>query len=168
MIRALVVFCLLCLAAPAQAQSGDPAAIVREAWRIEMASIESYEKDLPTKLASPWEAAHRRKLFTARIVRLLEADDTDKKREGGVGRLDFDPFLNGQDGTIADPRFAVTRQAGETASVRVTFRNGALKTVIDVAVRREAGAWRIDDIRPAPTKSAPKPESLAEILSAPG
>jgi hypothetical protein len=167
MFRALIAFCLVLAAAPLRAQTGDPAVIVREAYRIEMAAIDSYEMGLPTKRASPWEAAHRRKLFTARIVRLLEANDAAVKREGGVGKLDFDPFLNGQDGTIADARFAVTKQAGEAASVRVRFRNGALATVIDVAVKRESGQWRIDDLRPAATKQVPKPDSLFQILSAP-
>ena len=167
MIRALVAFCLLLVAAPALAQGGSPEAIVREAYRLEMAALGSFEKQAARKLASPWEAAHRKRLFTARIVRLLEADDAYVKREGGVGKLDFDPFLNGQDGSIADPRFAVTKQAGEAASVRVTFRNGALTTIIDVAVKREGGQWRIDDLRPAPTKQAPKPASLFQILSAP-
>lgn len=167
MIRAFIAVCLICFAAPASAQGGSPEAIVREAYRLEMAAIESFEKQAAKKLASPWEAAHRKKLFTARIVKLLEADDAYVKREGGVGKIDFDPFLNGQDGTIAAPRFVVTKQSGEAASVRVTFRNGAMTTVIDVAVKREAGQWRIDDLRPAPTKQVPKPDSLFQILSAP-
>lgn len=167
MLRAVIVVCLIWLARPAVAQFATPDSVVREAWRIEMAALESYEQVTPTKLASPWEAAHRRKLFTTRLVRLLEDDDAYRQREGGVGRLDFDPFLNGQDGTIAEPRFTTTRQAGETASVRVMFRNGALRTVIDVAVKRRGGQWRIDDLRPAPTRQAPKPVSLFEVLSTP-
>jgi hypothetical protein len=131
--RALAVALLLAVgAAGAMAQNeADPAAFVRAIYR-----------DYAGQSPMPWfdrpYSTHLRKLVDA------ERRDTPK---GEIGRLDFDPFVNGEDWRIGGLTVALVSRAADKATIEACFRNFTNDEDLRYFLVREGGAWRIDDLQ---------------------
>lgn len=105
-------------------------------------------------------ATRARAYFTAPVVALLERDRREAK--GEVGRLDFDPFVNGQDWEVAGLHITVAEQGAGRATGTVSFSNAGQRTVVRHTLVRTSDGWRVDDIRWDGGK-----ESLRDILARP-
>lgn len=76
------------------------------------------------------------------------ADERDCQERGqGICRLDYDPWLDGQDGEI-DGEAAYRWQAGPPAvgTVEVRFSVWGEPHRTRLAMRRQEGCWRVDDL----------------------
>ncbi|MGJ5180497.1 DUF3828 domain-containing protein [Bradyrhizobium oligotrophicum] len=75
--------------------------------------------------------------------------------KGEVGAVDFDPITNSQDPDVASFKVTPEKQEADKATLAVTItgHRGARKEQADSIIRydlvREAGQWKIDDIRGA-------------------
>ena len=85
-------------------------------------------------------------------------------RDGEVGRLDFDPYIDGQDYQITDLKFGDAQITGDTAKVEVTFKNFDLAEDLTFTLVKEAGGWKVDDVSSA---NKDFPYSLKAIMEAP-
>ena len=122
---------LLCTGDAALAQTpGDPVAVARGLYR-------GYERDKPALL--------EKQPFSRRMRKLLAADEAYAK--GEVGRLDFDPIINGQDYKIADLSVTLVSQAQDRAEVEAKFTNLGDPMDLRYDVVRSNRRWLIDDIR---------------------
>ena len=126
---------LACLALPAQAAPiSDPEAAMR-------AFYTALEKETPAP-AIPW---------SARMEALFALDLKEAQAAGDeIGRVDFDYFINGQDGQIA--KSVVTAHAVDGAPGRrivvVRFENFDMPQENHFYWQRDAaGAWTLDDVR---------------------
>jgi hypothetical protein len=81
----------------------------------------------------------------------------------GVGLLDWDPFINGQDGEVKSLAFKAISQSAAKGVVEATFTSFGTRQNILFDMVQEKSAWRIDDIRPRDEKG--KRSSIAAILS---
>ena len=126
----LLAFGTPALAAPAN----DPKAIVT-AMYAQMVKTKDY--NLPDGT------------YTARLAKLFADDTADGGRGGGVGRLDWDPWVNGQDFEIKDVK--VTARADEFRKdrqiVEVNMIDFGKPMRVYFYFERVAGGWQIDDIR---------------------
>ncbi|RYE75606.1 MAG: DUF3828 domain-containing protein [Hyphomicrobiales bacterium] len=102
--------------------------------------------------------------FSAGLLALSERDRADSERLGGIARIDFDPWVNGQDFQITDLFIADAEIAGDTAVVPVDFKNFDRETNTWVYLVREADGWKIDDIE---NFDPDYPYRLRAILEAP-
>lgn len=146
MTRAAAAFLLLfCLGDAALAQTaGDPVAVVRGLYR-------GYEHDKPVTL--------EKQPFSPRMRKLLAADRAYAK--GEVGRLDFDPIVNGQDWKITDLSVTLESQAGDKAVVEAKFSNLGDAEDLRYELVRGGGRWLIDEIQ-----SMSKPRwTMSKILA---
>jgi hypothetical protein len=81
-------------------------------------------------------------MYSKRLQGLIDKDAA----EGDVGRLDFDPVVDGQDWEVTGLKIKEVYRSGGDARVRATFANlGEPRNIIFNLVR-EDGQWRIDDI----------------------
>ena len=99
-------------------------------------------------------------IYGARLQKLMAAD---KKRtpKGEVGRLEFDPFVNGQDWEIKKLVVTETERKGDRATVRATFDNVDEPQEIEFQLVRRQQRWLIDEVT-----SHRKPRwTLSKILS---
>ncbi|KRQ93254.1 hypothetical protein CQ12_22185 [Bradyrhizobium jicamae] len=100
------------------------------------------------------KAAKAKYLSKALIALWAKADARTKKGDGGP--VGFDPVTNSQDPDVKSFRVAAEKQDGDKATVAVTIEahqrdtraNPADKTIRYDFVR-EAGQWKIDDIKGA-------------------
>lgn len=83
-------------------------------------------------------------LFSERLNALYEADS--KEANGEIGRIDFDPFVNGQDYQLSKLEIDEPYLAGGKAVVRVRFENMGTPNEVGILLVREGGGWRIDDV----------------------
>jgi hypothetical protein len=85
------------------------------------------------------------KFFDQKLADLIWKDITETP-EGEVGNLDFDPLYNAQDTGIT--RFQIGRpmEAGDTATVLVSFRNFGKRTSVKFELHRGSERWRISNI----------------------
>lgn len=81
-----------------------------------------------------------------------------------VGRIDFDPLINGQDYDITHLVIGEPQLQGTTATVPVTFENFEQPEKIDIVLVRQANGYRIDDVQ---SKDAEYPYSLKALLQEP-
>lgn len=96
--------------------------------------------------------------FDAALTKLLVADG---KRE--QSRLDFDPFVNGQEFEIKSVDYE-TRQSGpKEAMVQARFTNFDQDTLVIYKMVRTSAGWRIADVLWAGGGN-----SLKKMLAAPG
>jgi hypothetical protein len=140
-------------AQPAQAEwtkgVADPVAYVRSIYDTYLASREPQD---PSAAYSP------------ALQALIEAD---RKEAGGeVGRLDFDPWINGQDWEIASVDVREEAASGGGRIVVARFSNMGTRTENRFSFTRAGDKWLIDDIEnvggPADTHWR-----LKQLLSAP-
>jgi len=108
---------------------------------------------------SKWDEAQ----FRSKELNVLFDKDA-KEADGDIGRLDFDPYIDGQDYKISDLKFADAQIEGDTAKVEVTFKNFDLAEDMTFTLVKEADGWKIDDVVSA---NKDFPYSLKAIMEAP-
>ena len=94
----------------------------------------------------------------------LFAKDQAETPEGDVGRLDFDPYIDGQDYDIKKLVIHDAVITGDTAKVEVTFSNFDTAEDMFFSLVKEPDGWKIDDVE---SKNKDYPYSLRAILTAP-
>jgi hypothetical protein len=119
--------------------------------------------DAYTKADFNWDSYDEAAL-RSKALNDLFAKDAAETPEGDIGRLDFDPYVDGQDYQITALKIAEPAISGDTASVEVTFKNFDQAEDLTYALVKEAGAWKIDDVV---SHSKDNPYSLKAILTAP-
>jgi len=108
---------------------------------------------------SKWDEAQ----FRSKHLNDLFAKDL-KEADGEVGRLDFDPYIDGQDYVITDLKFADAQITGDTATVEVTFKNMDSAEDLTFTLVKEADGWKIDDVV---SHNKDYPYSLKAIMEGP-
>lgn len=107
------------------------------------------------------------KYFTKPLADLIWKDANNSS--GEVGAIDGDPLYNAQDMEIKNFAIGKAEVKGENANVPVTFTNFGRKETLNFALKRVAGAWKIDDIKFSPEDSLMKwlkgtyPEAMIPI-----
>lgn len=131
--RTLIALTMLIGGPVLAAPDGNPTATVSAAYEVEARSL----AEAGGNAVAPWEGPHRGRFFTKRLARLFA-----KSKEG----LGSDPFLSGQDGEIKNLALSMAGGNGETATVVARFKSFGSPVEVRFDLRREGGAWRIDDI----------------------
>ena len=72
--------------------------------------------------------------------------DAKETREGEVGRIDWDVFIDGQDWKLTELKITPVSQTLSQAQVRATFKNFDKPSDMLFDLVLEDGHWRIDDI----------------------
>jgi Protein of unknown function (DUF3828) len=122
---------------PLHAAEQSPSDIVSALYKMQAAA--------QNKGPQPYAKGQREKFFNRRLVGLLAADDKLAAKEG-VGRLDFDPFYDGQDFTITALQVGPAAVSSDTARLVVNYRNFGKPQKLTYELIREADAWRISNI----------------------
>jgi len=144
--RHIVLAAAMMLAAPALAQPiSDPVAYVKKNYQLLEAN-----KEVPDEAST----------FTPRLKSLF---DLEKKDAGGeVGRLDFDYWINGQDGKVT--KLKVKGEEVEGAKDRevviATFHNLDRNEEIHFYFEKTAKGWLLDDV----SSAGAEPWTLSLIL----
>ncbi len=129
--RILAACLFAILASPALAQSyTDPKVLIEALYAFYGPDFE-----LPPDI---------RPLRSERLNALYDRDA--EEANGEIGRIDFDPFVNGQDYQIENLEIAEPYVAGGKAVVRVTFENLGTANELGYLLVKERGGWRIDDV----------------------
>lgn len=122
---------LALLATPAFAQDfSDPKALVEAL----------YAGYLPPNEFPPDMSA----LQSKRLNDLFEADS--KEANGEIGRIDFDPFINGQDYDVSKVEVGEPAYAAGKALVRVNVVNFGKPDEFGILLVKEGDAWKVDDV----------------------
>lgn len=111
-----------------------------------------------------WRTWDESQFFSTGLNALYARDRADSEAQQTVGRLDFDPFINGQDFDVTDLAFGPAEITGDTATVAVSFANFEQPQTVTLAFVREDGRWKVDDARNDDPDYA---YGLREILEAP-
>ncbi len=132
--RLFLCIAVLAVASPAFAQQA-PDVVIREIYS-------TYgNAGLGTSPTDP----QMRPLFSARVRALLDEEDGRIRRDG-IGRLDFDVFVDGQDFDVSDVMVGTPQISGNKAVVEVSLLNFGEPRRFRFLFVEEASAWRIDDI----------------------
>jgi hypothetical protein len=83
---------------------------------------------------------------------------------GEIGRIDFDPFINGQDYDVSKVEVGEPAYAAGKALVRVNVVNFGQPDEFGVLLVKEADGWKIDDVW---NDDAEYSYDLLDILQAP-
>ena len=94
--------------------------------------------------AASWEYTDPAPLQSAGLNALIELDRKDAN--GEIGRLDFDPYVVGQDFLLTDFEVGAIEEMSGTARVTVTFRNFDAPETNVFTLVRETDGWKIDDV----------------------
>lgn len=99
---------------------------------------------------------------TPRLKALYDLNNREFGKDE-VGRIDFDIYMNAQDGTITDARVTGTPvENGPGREVVVAkFRNMGKRQEVHFFFEKIHGAWKLDD---ASSTSGPEPWVLSLIL----
>ena len=153
--------CLLALAAalallagPACAEDAAALAFLRSVYHPYQSSASALD------IGSEEEAA---RYFVPAVAKLIARDIAESSERNEVGRLDFDPFVGGQDWQPMRIDLAVRMGPGPTravATARYKARGEAKPTVVTLDLQKLDAGWRIADIR-----WSGQAESLVQILS---
>lgn len=100
-------------------------------------------------------------LQSERLNGLFEKDQ--QEANGEIGRIDFGPYINGQDYQVSDLVIGEPYIAGGKAVVKVTFRNFDTPQELGFLLVNEDG-WKIDDVWGG---SADYSYDLLDILQSP-
>jgi hypothetical protein len=96
-----------------------------------------------------------------RLNALYAADAKEAGDE--IGRIDFDPYVNGQDYEIKKLKIDKPLYAGGKAIVHVTFDNFNDAQDLGMALVKQGDGWKVDDI----WSGGEYPFDLLDILQAP-
>ena len=119
-----------------------------------------YQKGKALDTGSEQKAA---RWFVPSVAKLIGDDIAESKKRDEVGRLDFDPFIGGQDWAKTKielkvaPGTAVDRASG---TARFTPPGEKKQSVVTLDLIKTAAGWRIADIH-----WAGEADSLVAILS---
>jgi hypothetical protein len=121
----------------------------------------TYEKsDKALDIGSETKAA---RYFVPAVAKLIARDVAESKRRQEVGRLDFDPFIAGQDWEATKIELKVVPGASAdraTGTVRFTAPGEKKPTVVTLDLVKTPAGWRIADIH-----WSGQAESLVALLS---
>lgn len=131
---------------------GDPRTVVDTLYSPYKVAFDDFE----------WRRWDETQLYSDGLNALFEADR--KEADGEIGRIDFDPFINGQDYDIKGLVVGDATVTGETATVKVAFTNFDNPQDMTIHLVRESNRWKIDDVENA---NEEYPYRLREILEAP-
>jgi hypothetical protein len=106
-----------------------------------------------------WDEAQ----FRSKALNALFDKDA-KEANGEVGRLDFDPYIDGQDYQVTELKFHDAVVTGNTAKVEVTFKNFDTAEDLMFSLVKEADGWKVDDVV---SSNKDFPYSLKDIMSGP-
>ncbi len=109
-----------------------------------------------------WDKWDEAQFRTKALNALFDKDA--KEADGDVGRLDFDPYIDGQDYQITDLVFHDAVITGDTAKVEVTFKNFDTSEDLMFTLVKEADGWKVDDVV---SSNKDFPYSLKDIMSGP-
>src|SRR5262249_32578842 len=101
--------------------------------------------------------------YRSKALNALFAKDL-KEANGEVGRIDFDPYFDGQDFEITDLKIGDATITGDKASIEVKFKNFDMEEDMVFALVKEGNAWKIDDVN---SKGGADPYDLHDIMTAP-
>src|SRR5262249_760122 len=104
------------------------------------------------------------KPFRSKALNALFAQDAAETPEGDIGRLDFDPYIDGQDYVITKFKIGKPLITGDTATVEVTFKNMDLPEDLKFSLVKEGEGWKVDDVV---SSNKEFPYSLKAIMSEP-
>jgi hypothetical protein len=85
-----------------------------------------------------------RDLQSRRLNDLYDADA--KEANGEIGRIGFDPFINGQDYDVTKVEISDPAYAAGKALVRVNIVNFGEPDEFGVLLVEEGGKWKVDDV----------------------
>jgi len=144
----IAIAVLALLGQPAFAQSyNDPKALLEALYAGYMPSNEYPPDEAP--------------LQSKRLNALFEKDQ--QEANGEVGRIDFGPYINGQDYQVSNLVIGEPYVAGGKAVVKVTFDNFDMPQELGFLLVNEDG-WKIDDVWGG---SADYSYDLLDILQSP-
>jgi hypothetical protein len=155
LIRILAALAAVLVPAAAYAQDvdySDPHAVVQAA----------YEPYLDQNF--DWGDYDPSALRSKELNALYDRDAKESEAAGEVGRLDFDPLINGQDYDITSLVIGEAKIKGKTAVVPVTFENMGTPSTIEIDLVKEDYGWSIDDVK---STDGDITYSLRDILEAP-
>lgn len=101
-------------------------------------------------------------LISARLKSLYAKDQ--EEAAGDIGRIDFDPYINGQDFQVSDLAVGEPVYAGGKALVRATFKNFDSAQDMGYLLVKEGDAWKIDNMWAGESEY---PYDLLDMLQAP-
>ena len=101
--------------------------------------------------------------FRSEGLNALYARD-EEEANGDVGRIDFDPFVDGQDVTVTNLMVSEPVIEGDTATIAVTLENFGEPRDLVISAVREKDGWKLDDVRRI---DGDYPYRLRDILEAP-
>lgn len=128
--RHLAFLVLALIASPAFAQDmSDPRAVVEALYA-------GYQP--------PNAFPDTRALQSKRLNELFDADA--KEANGELGRIDFDPFINGQDYDVSKVEVSEAAYAAGKALVRVNVVNFGQPAEFGILLVKEADGWKVDDV----------------------
>jgi len=127
-------------------------------------------KDLLTALYAPyakgdsfdWSKWDESKFRSTHLNELFARDL--EEANGGIGRLDFDPYIDGQDYRITGLKFGDPTIAGDTAKVEVTFKNFDTPEDLMFTLVKQTDGWKVDDVV---SSNKEFPYSLKAIMEGP-
>ena len=109
-----------------------------------------------------WDNWDESKLRSKELNALFDKDT--KEANGDMGRLDFDPYIDGQDYQITDLKIGDATITGDTAKAEVTFKNFDSAEDLTFTLVKEADGWKIDDVS---SSNKDYPYDLKAIMTAP-
>jgi hypothetical protein len=127
-ILAFILGFVLAGSASAKSVDSDPVTLITEIYK----TYETEQAELPH-------------VFSKRLQALIDKDE--KEAEGGVGRIDWDVFIDGQDWKLTELKITPVSQTPSQAQVRATFKNFDKPSDLLIDLVLEDGHWRIDDIQ---------------------
>ena len=145
--RHIVLVCLALCGLPdaswATSKNGSPHDVVAAIY-----ARETIEEAKPSRGGTAFTASSvRTRYFSARFNRLLAWGDRQAEREQGVGPLEFDPVISGQDGKLTKIEIKLDSETPDSAVVSAHFLNFGEPTVVTYDLVRENGGWAVDDIK---------------------
>ncbi len=154
--RLLTVLGLLLASILPAAAFDDPKALVQAFYAAY--SEQDFDKFIELK-------KDEESFFSEGLKALYAQDAADSERLGGIARIDFDPWINGQDFQVTELFIGDGELTSDTtATVPVDFKNFDQVNNTWVYAVKEADGWKIDDIE---NFDPEYPYRLREILEAP-
>jgi hypothetical protein len=101
--------------------------------------------------------------FRSKELNALFAKDL-KEADGEIGRIDFDPYIDGQDYQVTDLKLGDAAVTGDTAKVEVTFKNFGKGEDLMFTLVKEADGWKVDNVV---SSDKDYPYDLKAIMEAP-
>jgi hypothetical protein len=151
--RLLFAAALLLASAFPAAAFDDPKALVEAFYA---------QYDYPSEETAAAMVENTPSFRSAGLNALYAADE--KEANGEVGRIDFDPFVDGQVATVSDLVVSDPVIDGDKATIALTVSNFDEPRSLLIFAVKEADGWKIDDVARI---DGDYPYRLREILEAP-